>query len=122
MLRRELRRAQLEPFFRKLAPTDIVLEACGGSHHWGRMLTGLGHRVRLLPAPDALITPPGSALQKVFTLPATGRLTVNVHREFPALAEAAAVVAYANVRDVMNSEFRQKFRKVLPEEETKGQE
>ena len=50
VLRRELRRAQLEPFFRKLAPTDIVLEACGGSHHWGRMLTALGHRVRLIPA------------------------------------------------------------------------
>jgi hypothetical protein len=36
--------------------------------------------------------------------------------------EAAAVVAYANVRDVMNSEFRQKIRKVLPDDETKGQE
>src|SRR3569833_1813190 len=50
VLRRELRRAQLEPFFRKQAPTDIVLEAGGGSHHWGRMLTGLGHQVRLIPA------------------------------------------------------------------------
>jgi transposase len=48
-LRRELRRAQVEPFFAKLAPTEIVLEACGGSHHWGRVLTRLGHRVRLLP-------------------------------------------------------------------------
>jgi len=36
--------------------------------------------------------------------------------------EAAAVVAYANVHDVMNSEFRQKIRKVLPDDETKGQE
>src|SRR4030095_4186471 len=35
---------------------------------------------------------------------------------------AAAVVAYANVRDVMNSEFRQKIRKILPDDETKGQE
>ena len=27
----------------------MVLEACGGSHHWGRMLQAMGHRVRLIP-------------------------------------------------------------------------
>ena len=42
VLRRELRRGQVETFFRKLPPTDVVLEACGGSHHWGRVLGGLG--------------------------------------------------------------------------------
>jgi transposase len=49
VLRRELRRQQVEPFFAKLPPTEVVLEACGGSHHWGRRLSGLGHRVRLIP-------------------------------------------------------------------------
>lgn len=49
-LRRELRRQQVEPFFAKLPATDVVLEACGGSHHWGRTLSALGHRVRLIPA------------------------------------------------------------------------
>jgi transposase len=49
LLRRELRRQQLERFFAKLPPMDVVLEACGGSHHWGRVLTALGHRVRLIP-------------------------------------------------------------------------
>ena len=49
VLRRELRRQQVEPFFAKLAPTEVVLEACGGSHHWGRRLSELGHRVRLIP-------------------------------------------------------------------------
>jgi transposase len=49
VLRRELKRTQLEPFFGKLAPTEVVLEACGGSHHWGRMLRRLGHQVRLIP-------------------------------------------------------------------------
>ncbi len=49
VLRRDVRRAQLEPFFAKLAPTDVVLEACGGSHHWGRTLEAMGHRVRLIP-------------------------------------------------------------------------
>ena len=48
VLRRELRRQQLEGFFAKLPPTDVVLEACGSSHHWGRTLAALGHRVRLI--------------------------------------------------------------------------
>ncbi len=49
VLRRELRRAQLEPFFAKLAPCEVALEACGGSHDWARRLAKLGHRVRLIP-------------------------------------------------------------------------
>jgi len=49
VLRRELKRSQLEAFFTKLPPTDVVMEACGSSHHWGRWLTKLGHRVRLIP-------------------------------------------------------------------------
>jgi transposase len=48
-MRREIRRAQIEPFFAKLAPTEVALEACAGSHHWGRVLGGMGHRVRLIP-------------------------------------------------------------------------
>ncbi|MEO5819037.1 MAG: hypothetical protein ABIT71_00915 [Vicinamibacteraceae bacterium] len=42
--------------------------------------------------------------------------------ELKYVPEAAAVVAYANVRDVMNSEFRQKIKSVLPDGEAKGQE
>jgi transposase len=49
VLRINLRRAQLAPFFRKLPPTVIALEACGGSHHWARELTAVGHTVRLIP-------------------------------------------------------------------------
>jgi transposase len=49
VLRRNLRRQDLVGFFAKLAPIDIALEACGGSHHWGRTLQALGHRVRLIP-------------------------------------------------------------------------
>ena len=48
VLRRELRRGQVETFFAKLEATEIVMEACGGSHHWGRLLSGYGHQVRLL--------------------------------------------------------------------------
>ncbi len=49
VLRRDLGRAAMERFLAKLEPTEIALEACGGSHHWGRRLTAMGHRVRLLP-------------------------------------------------------------------------
>lgn len=42
--------------------------------------------------------------------------------ELKYVPEAAAVVAYANVRDVMNSEFRQKLKTVLPDHDAKGQE
>jgi transposase len=49
ILRRELKRSQVIPFFSKLAATEVVLEACGGSHYWGRELRTLGHRVRLIP-------------------------------------------------------------------------
>lgn len=49
VLRRELKRADFAAFFAKLAPCEVVLEACGASHHWGRLLLAQGHLVRLLP-------------------------------------------------------------------------
>ena len=49
VLRRELRRGQVEAFFAKQDATEVVLEACGGSHHWGRLFSRLGHDVRLIP-------------------------------------------------------------------------
>jgi transposase len=50
VLRKKLRRKEVLAFFAKLEPTAIGLEACGGSHYWGRELTRLGHEVKLLPA------------------------------------------------------------------------
>ena len=49
VLRTTLRRGQMNAFFSKLPATEIALEACGGSHHWGRELAALGHRPRLVP-------------------------------------------------------------------------
>jgi len=49
VLRRNLRRQDMVRYFEKLAPVEVALEACGGSHYWGRTLQGLGHRVRLIP-------------------------------------------------------------------------
>ena len=34
---------------RSLPPTVIGIEACGGSHHWARVLQALGHEVKMLP-------------------------------------------------------------------------
>jgi transposase len=50
LLQRNLKRAELETFFSTLAPTQVVMEACGSAHHWGRLLGQLGHQVRLIPA------------------------------------------------------------------------
>ena len=49
VLRIELRRAQMIAFFKKLPPTEIAMEACGGSHYWARELSALGHKVLLIP-------------------------------------------------------------------------
>jgi transposase len=49
VLRRKLRRSQMLEFFRKLEPTKIGMEACGGAHYWARELQALGHAVVLLP-------------------------------------------------------------------------
>jgi transposase len=49
VLRRNLRRRELLRFFERLPPVEVALEACGGSHHWGRALSAVGHRVRLIP-------------------------------------------------------------------------
>ncbi|MCJ2185130.1 IS110 family transposase [Novosphingobium sp. 1949] len=49
IVRKALRRAQMLPFFRKLSPCLVGIEACGTSHHWARELINLGHEVRLMP-------------------------------------------------------------------------
>ncbi len=49
ILRRELRRGQVEAFFAKVLPTEVALEACAGAHHWGRVFGAMGHRVKLIP-------------------------------------------------------------------------
>jgi transposase len=50
VLSRRLRRAQVSAFFARQPRCVIAMEACAGSHHWGRAFQDLGHQVRLLPA------------------------------------------------------------------------
>lgn len=49
VVKKALRRAQVLPFFGKLAPCLVGIEACGTSHYWARELSKLGHEVRLMP-------------------------------------------------------------------------
>ena len=49
ILRRDLSRLRFEEFLGKIPPAEVVLEACGSSHHWGRVAQALGHKVRLIP-------------------------------------------------------------------------
>jgi transposase len=48
--RHRLSRAKFVGFFVQRARCNIVMEACGSSHHWARHLGAAGHVVRLLPA------------------------------------------------------------------------
>ncbi len=53
VIRRKLRRNELIAFFEKQEACTVVMEACGAAHHWARVLTGLGHDVKLI-APEAV--------------------------------------------------------------------
>jgi transposase len=53
VIRRKIRRSELIGFFEKQAACMVVLEACGATHHWARVLTGLGHEVKLI-TPEAV--------------------------------------------------------------------
>lgn len=47
--RKTLRRKQLLPWLARQEASTVALEACGGSHYWGRQIRDLGHAVVLLP-------------------------------------------------------------------------
>ena len=46
---KKLGRSGFLPFLEDLPPCLVVMEACGGAHHWGRRIIGLGHECRLIP-------------------------------------------------------------------------
>ncbi len=49
ILRKKLRRLAVLPFFKKIEPCLIGVEACGTAHYWARGLSALGHTVKLMP-------------------------------------------------------------------------
>jgi len=50
VMRRQVRRAQMEKFFASLPAAVIGMEACAGAHYWARLAQRHGHEVRLMPA------------------------------------------------------------------------
>jgi len=50
--RRRLSRTAFPRFLATQAPAEVLLEACGSAHHWGREAQRLGHRVKLLHPAD----------------------------------------------------------------------
>jgi transposase len=48
VLKKQLKRSQMAPFFVNLPPCLVGIEACGSAHHWARKLQALGHTVRLM--------------------------------------------------------------------------
>lgn len=48
LLRKQLRRAQMLPFFARLEPCRVAMEACGSAHYWARKLQALGFDVMLI--------------------------------------------------------------------------
>ena len=49
VLVKKLHRKQMVPFFSKLPPCLIGIEACATAHHWARTLMAMGHEVRIMP-------------------------------------------------------------------------
>lgn len=48
--RKKLARGKVTAYFANCPTGLVVMEACGGAHHWARTLAALGHQVQLLPA------------------------------------------------------------------------
>ena len=49
VFRKKLSRSKLLAFLSEVPPCLVVMEACGGAHHWGREIIGLGHECKLIP-------------------------------------------------------------------------
>jgi len=49
IIRRQLKRRHVLPFFQRLPACVVGMEACATSHHWSREIRALGHTVRLMP-------------------------------------------------------------------------
>ena len=45
--RKQLKRDQVAPFFARLEPCLIGIEACGGAHYWAAKLGALDHCVKM---------------------------------------------------------------------------
>ncbi len=49
VFRKKLSRAQFSRYMERHPRCIVAMEACGSAHHWGRLIAGFGHEVRLVP-------------------------------------------------------------------------
>lgn len=54
VLKKQVSREQFPLLMQQLPPCKVVMEACGGSHFWGRKFQGFGHEVKLLAPQKAV--------------------------------------------------------------------
>jgi transposase len=50
----KLRRNEVLAFFQSLQLSLVGMEACATAHHWTRVLSALGHQVKLMPPAPAV--------------------------------------------------------------------
>ena len=79
IIRRQLKRRHVLPFFEKLPACVVGMEACATSHHWSREIGALGHTVRLMPPAYVKPTSSGSEF--------AGRIGAAVKAPAPAPAD-----------------------------------
>ncbi|WP_028004154.1 IS110 family transposase, partial [Sinorhizobium meliloti] len=48
IFRRKVSSGKLLQFLASIEPCTVAMEACAGSHHWGREIAKLGHEVKLI--------------------------------------------------------------------------
>ena len=48
VVKKQIKRNQVIPFFTNLEPCLVGMEACGGAHYWARKLEQLGHTAKLM--------------------------------------------------------------------------
>jgi transposase len=46
--RQKLRRTELLSYFKKIKPCNVAMESCASSHHWGRAIGAMGHKMHLI--------------------------------------------------------------------------
>ncbi len=49
VFRKKVRRSKLLSLLADIPACTVAMEACDGSHHWGREIGKLGHTVKMIP-------------------------------------------------------------------------